>query len=308
MINTKNLSKSFGNIQAINDITFHVDEGEIVGFLGPNGAGKTTTMRLLTGFISPDQGDISIAGYHIEKDPISARREIGYMPENNPLYKDMLVSELLILSARLKHIPKRQWQSAFDFVVTSTGIASIYYKLIRDLSKGFKQRVGMAIALLGKPRVLILDEPTEGLDPNQRAELRKLIKDLSKKHTILMSTHVMQEASAVCNRMIIIHKGKIIADGDTNALSRLAEKKRSIMIELEGEYVQNYLKEVEGIKDIQIIKTRNNRVTARLIVLKTAEIQPALSALIRQHKWVVWKLQEEEQNLEDIFHQLTIDL
>ncbi len=306
MIEVSHLSKSFGSKTAVDDISFEVAEGEIVGFLGPNGAGKTTTMRLLSGFLSPDQGKIKVANIDVEKEPQEAQRFIGYMPENNPLYKEMLVSEMLALSADLKHLPKAKRRSELDFVVEATGIQNYYYYPTRELSKGYKQRVGLAIALLGKPKVIIMDEPTEGLDPNQRTEIRALIKDLAKKHTILMSTHVMQEAQAVCHRMLIINKGKITADGDTNALNKLAQNKRMIVVDIQGKDVEKLLSTVKGVSEMDVSKQKGDRVVAKLTVLKTSEVQPLIAELSHKHKWVIWKLQEEEQNLEEIFHQLTL--
>ena len=304
MIQVQNLSKSFGYVKAVGDISFEVKEGEIVGFLGPNGAGKTTTMRLLTGFLSPDEGQVTIGGINVEEQPTEAQKNIGYLPENNPLYKEMLVSELLDLSAELKHIPQEKRKPAFDFVVSATGIADVFYRPIGELSKGYKQRAGLAVALLHQPKILIMDEPTEGLDPNQRTEIRALIKKLAKDRTIIMSTHVMQEASAVCNRMLIINKGKLVADGTPQQLSRAAKKERSLSLEIEGPRIEPALKKIAGVESIDI-KSVRNRVKAELIARKDIELQPEISKLAHKHKWVIWKLVEEEQKLEDIFQKLT---
>lgn len=304
MIQVENLSKSFGDIKAIDDVSFEIKEGEIVGLLGPNGAGKTTTMRLLTGFLAPDRGRITIEGVNVEENSTAAQEQIGYLPENNPLYKEMLVSELLELSAALKHLPKEERKSAYDFVVSATGIGEVFYRLIGELSKGYKQRAGLAAALLHKPKILIMDEPTEGLDPNQRTEIRALIKKLAKDRTIIMSTHVMQEASAVCNRMLIINKGRLVADGTPQQLSRAAKKERTISLEIEGPNVEMALKKLSGVESI-VAKSIHGRVKVELIAQKDTELQPEISKLAYKHKWVIWKLVEEEQGLEEVFRKLT---
>ena len=195
MLTVQRLTKSFGSTKAVDDLSFSIAAGEIVGFLGPNGAGKTTTMRLIAGYLSPDSGKILIDNKPVGEEGSDARRHIGYLPENNPLYRDMLVSEFLTLSADLKGIPSEKRAEAFDFAVRAVDIGDVYYRPVGELSKGYKQRVGMAVALLHRPSILILDEPTEGLDPNQRTEIRTLIKSLAKDRTILLSTHVMQEAT-----------------------------------------------------------------------------------------------------------------
>jgi len=305
MIKVENLIKYFGRVKAVDGISFEVKQGEVVGFLGPNGAGKTTTMRMLSGFLSADGGKISFGGKLIEDDIIKAQKQIGYLPENNPLYKDMLVSEFLELSAELNNIPKEKKMGAFDFAVSSTGIKEIFYRPIKELSKGFKQRVGIAAAILHKPSIIMMDEPTEGLDPNQRAEIRSLIRKLSKDHTIIISTHVMQEASAVCDRMLIINKGKIIADGTTDELSRTGENEQSIFLDVEGCGVEQALQNVAGIKRVEIKNTEGNRIQAEIIADNSVKIQPDISRLIGERHWVVWKLSEKERELEDIFRSLT---
>lgn len=305
MIKVKSLTKSFGKIKAVDNLSFEVKKGEVVGFLGPNGAGKTTTMRLITGFLSPDDGSISIEGVPVGEQTIEVQKYIGYLPENNPLYKDMLVSELLNLSAELKGIPKEKRRPSFDFVVNAVGIGEVFYRPIGELSKGYKQRVGMATALLHKPRILIMDEPTEGLDPNQRTEIRALIKDLTKEHTIIMSTHVMQEAQAVCNRLLIINKGKLVADGTPEELSRAARRERIIQLEVEGDGIELALRNLSGVRHIDFDSTAQGRIRAKLTVKESFEIQPEISRLARDKNWVIWRLAEEEHKLEDIFHKLT---
>jgi len=305
MIKAKNISKSFGFIKAIDDISYEVKQGEIVGFLGPNGAGKTTTMRILTGFLSPDQGSVEIEDVSVETDPTSAQKFIGYLPENNPLYPEMQVRELLLLAANLQNIPKSKRKEALDFVVKSVGLESVFYRPIGELSKGFKQRVGLASALIHQPKIIIMDEPTEGLDPNQRAEIRTLIKKLAKDHTIIISTHVMQEASAICSRMLIINKGKIVADGTAHELSRSSGNEKTLQVEIEGMNAQSMLKSIDGVLDVKIVTAENNRVNALITHDPEISLQPKISFLARSNDWTIWRINEEEHKLEDIFQQLT---
>ncbi len=308
MIKVDHLTKSFGSVRAISDLSFEIRKGDIVGFLGPNGAGKTTTLRLITGFLSPDKGSVTIDDIPVADRAFEAQKLIGYLPENNPLYKDMLVSEFLDLSADLKHIPKRKRKAAFDFAVKAVAIGDVFYRPIGELSKGYKQRVGMAAALLHQPRILIMDEPTEGLDPNQRTEIRALIKDLAKDRTIIMSTHVMQEAQAVCNRLIIINKGKLVADGTADDLSRAAKHERVLLLELEGDGIEPALRALSGLERVDIEPAGAGRVRAKLTTGQSVELRPELSKIARERGWTIWQLAEEEHGLEDTFHKLTSEL
>lgn len=308
MIKVENLKKSFGNVAAVDGLSFEIPKGEVVGLLGPNGAGKTTTMRLMTGFLSPDFGHISIEGIPVAQNPTKAQKDIGYLPENNPLYRDMLVSELLNFSADLNHIPQDKKRSALDFVVKAVAIGDVFYRPIGELSKGYKQRVGMAAALIHQPRILIMDEPTEGLDPNQRTEIRALIKNLAKDRTIIMSTHVMQEAQAVCNRLIIINKGKLVADGTSEELSRAAKHERTLLLEIEGSGIELSLRNLPGLEHVDIEPVTAGRVKAKLITNESVELRPEISKMARERGWIIWKLAEEEHKLEDIFHKLTSEL
>lgn len=305
MVTVKNLCKSFGKIKAVDDLSFSVKSGEIVGLLGPNGAGKTTTMRLITGFLAPDSGEILINGVSVLESPLACQKEIGYLPENNPLYPQMLVSEFLNFFAELKGLSPKNKKEALDFAVESTGLENVYYRQISQLSKGFKQRVGLATCILNKPSVLIMDEPTEGLDPNQRSEIRQLIKKLSTNRTVIVSTHVMQEVEAICNRLIIINRGKLVADGTPNQLTKFASQGQQIVFEVEGKNIQNLLSKIEGIENIQIKKEQGKILSLVLSVKKGAKIQPAISKLATKNGWIIWKLTEEEKPLEEVFHLLT---
>lgn len=305
MIKVKNLTKRFGNVKAVDGISFSVEKGEIVGLLGPNGAGKTTTMRILTGFLASDKGLVEIGGLNIENNPVAVQKKIGYLPENNPLYKNMQVAEFLDLAARLHNISESEKKEALDFVVKSVGIEKVYYRPIEELSKGYKQRVGIAAALIHKPEIIILDEPTEGLDPNQRAEIRQLIKELAKEHTIIMSTHVMQEASSVCNRMLIINKGKVIADGTAEELSKMSQNEKVLLLDIEGDQVEEKIRRLEHVKKIEVKERKDRRVVIEAVTNYEGEIRPALSRLTWESRWIIWKLEEQEYKLEEIFQILT---
>ena len=305
MISVNSISKNFGKLKAVDDLTFDVNEGEIVGLLGPNGAGKSTTMRVMSGFLSPDKGDVIVDGFSVTKSPVEVKKMLGYLPENNPLYKDMLVSDLLDYSAKIKGVTLAQKQEMMDFVVNSVNIAEVYYRPISELSKGFKQRVGIALALLNRPKVLIMDEPTEGLDPNQRAEIRKLIKDLSKEHTIIISTHVMQEVEALCTRMVIINAGKKVLDGNVNELINNVKDERIISVKLEGIDAGKKLSNLKGVKKVEQKDSADNTYEATIYVDKNIQLQPDISRLARENQWVIWELKEEVQLLEDLFKKLT---
>lgn len=305
MIKVEKIAKSFGFVKAVDDLSFEIKKGEIVGFLGPNGAGKTTTMRMVTGFTSPDSGKILIDGKNIEEDAMEIQSKIGYLPESNPLYKDMQVAEFLNLTADLNKISKNKKKDALDFVVKAVDIKDVFYRPIGELSKGYKQRVGIAAALIHNPEIIIMDEPTEGLDPNQRKEIRALIKKLAKDHTIIISTHIMQEASAVCDRMLIINKGKLVANGTTKELSLAAKSERLLTLEIEGKNIKDSLEKIKGVKEVKELGKKKNTKKLSVITEKDTRIQPEISKIAHKQKWTIWKLIEKEQNLEDIFQDLT---
>ena len=305
MLKVENITKSFGNLKAVDGVSFEAKDGEVVGLLGPNGAGKTTTMRVITGFISPDEGNVEIDTVSIRNNPIQVQSKIGYLPENNPLYKEMLVSEMLEFSADMRNLTKIQRKDAIDFSVNASNIKDVYYKPINELSKGFKQRVGLAVALLHKPKTLVLDEPTEGLDPNQRSEIRTLIKNLSKDRTIIISTHVMQEVEAICDRALIINKGKMVADSNVKDLNKLVKGKSSINVDIEGNNVISNLHAINGIETINVWSEMQDRYSARIVLNENIKIQPEISRIARENNWVIWKLVEENMMLEDVFRELT---
>ncbi len=311
MVEVRNIARSFGSTQAVDDLSFSIGGGEIVGLLGPNGAGKTTTMRIMSGFLSPDEGTVTVEGISILENPTEAQKIIGYLPENNPLYNEMLVSELLGVSADLKGLSRAKSttrKKALDFVVNAVNIKDVYYHPIRELSKGYKQRVGLAVVLLHKPKILILDEPTEGLDPNQRTEIRSLIKELAQERTVIISTHVMQEVEALCSRMIIINKGKRVADGSVEELSRGTKDEKIVHAGLEGENIEEGLRKLTEVKSVDCEKKKGNLVYAKIVTPADYLVQPEISQLAKENNWVIWSLQEERRNLEDVFKELTVEI
>lgn len=301
MIKVDRIEKKFDKNIAVDNLSFEIKDGEIVGLLGPNGAGKTTTMRILAGYLAADTGSVTIDGIDVLAQPQVAQREIGYMPENNPLYKDMLVSEMLDYAADLKQVVRARKKEDLDFVVRATNIGDVYNRPIRELSKGYKQRVGISVALVNKPKVLILDEPTEGLDPNQRTEIRTLVKKLAREHTIIISTHVMQEVEAVCGRLLIVKNGKLVADGSVNKLLKNAGQGKWLEVELEGRGIEPALSKKW---QVEMLSRDGNRIVAR-IEQKKESIQPQLSKLAAIHKWTMWRVSPQEQHLEELFQSLT---
>lgn len=236
MVEVKNLCKDYGPIRAIDHVTFTLKKGDVVGFLGPNGAGKSTTMKIITGFMAPTSGEVKVAGFDVFEDPIEVKKRIGYLPETPPVYTDMYVRDYLNFVAELKQVPSAELKKNVDRAIENTHLESVAHRLIGTLSKGFRQRVGIAQALVSDPAVLILDEPTVGLDPKQMAEIRDLIKQLKGQHTIILSTHILSEVQAVCDRAIIINKGRIVAEDSIANLGRLEKGGATLKVRLRGDF------------------------------------------------------------------------
>ena len=304
MIRVNNLTKYYGNRLAVDDISFNIEKGEIVGFLGPNAAGKTTTMRILTGFLMPTRGDVSVAGHDILSHSLEARQHIGYLPETMPLYTDMTVRSYFDFLARLRGLDKTRIKTRIEEVVDICHLEEYIDVIIGKLSKGFRQRVGVAQAIIHEPEVLILDEPTIGIDPIQVAMTRQLIKELGKESTILLSTHILPEVSVTCERVIIIHEGRIVAeDRIENLSSRISGSKR-ISLEVEGpvEKVTERLRQIKGV----------NRVSyqdSHYIIEWSAEQDPRSKIMeaVVQNGWTLLSMESVEMSLEDIFLKLTTE-
>ncbi|MFH1508848.1 MAG: ATP-binding cassette domain-containing protein [bacterium] len=306
MIKITNIKKNYGDVKAVRDISFEIQKGEVVGFLGPNGAGKTTMLKMIAGIIESNKGEITIDGKETIQDKVAAKKKIGYLAENNPLYEEMPVQEYLKLAADLKGISKDKRKEAIKKVVKSTGIESVYYRLIGDLSKGFKQRVGLAQAILGDPEILLLDEPTEGLDPNQRVDIRTLITSLGKEKTVMVSTHVLGEATSMCDRLIVLDNGKVAADGSVDELQNKVSKNNRVQVEVEADSeVRNDLLGVDGVLEVISENDKQNRTNFVLLVESAKQVTPKIFELAKQKGWTLWNLHQEEANLENVFRSLT---
>ena len=307
MIEVKNVTKKYGSITAVNDISFDVKDGEVVGFLGPNGAGKSTTMNMLTGYIEPTQGQIIINGNDILKKPRKAKREVGYMPENVPLYYELTAMEFVTYMAELKMVKKSERKEQVEQVLKETGLEDVKNKLIRNLSRGYKQRVSMAGALVGNPDVIILDEPTVGLDPKQITEIRSLIKELGKKHTVILSSHILSEVSQICERVIIINKGKIVAIDTPENLEKSTKERNgiSVVVEDKNEKMKTLKEKIPEIEDIEFVKD-NEDGTKQYVITTSSDIdlRKKIFEVLPKEGIVIFELKKTENTLEDAFIKL----
>ncbi len=306
MIKVENLTKTYAGQTAIQDLSFEVSRGEIMGFLGPNGAGKTTTMRILAGFMPPTSGRASIAGFDVFEQSLQARSHVGYMPENVPLYSDMRVTEYLNYRAALKSVSHRRIAERVGDVKELCGLKEVERKVIGTLSKGYRQRVGLADALLAEPDLLILDEPTIGLDPNQIRQVRELIKNLGKQHTILLSTHILPEVEMTCSRVIIVHKGRIEAcDTPENLLGKI---RQAGGVELEAKVGndngEEQLKKISGVRDV-VTDDEDDWKRFSLRVESGADVREEVFRLAVERHWIVRELTQRRGTLEDVFVELT---
>lgn len=305
MIVAENLKKVYSRVTAIDDVSFEVAEGEILGFLGPNGAGKTTTMRILTGFTPPTSGKATIAGFDISQSSIEARKNIGYLPENTPVYREMDVLGYLGFVAQLKGISPGNRAQQIREAMEETGIMEVARRRLGNLSKGFRQRVGLAQALLGNPKVLILDEPTVGLDPNQIREIRELIKNMAGKRTVILSTHILPEVSMICERVLIIHEGRIVASDAVGELTRRLSKSRMVRLVLRApaSTVHDALVEINGIKSIESSEVPGEHELCQ-VTLETdpeKDLRPDLVNRIVGKGWPLYEVRSLDPTLEDIF-------
>ena len=299
-IEVNKLSKKYGDQWAVSDVSFNIPTGQVVGFLGPNGAGKSTTMKMLTCYISPTSGSAKVSGLSVGEDDLAIRRQIGYLPEHNPLYFDMYVKEYLAFVANLCGITKNVSKRVNE-LVARTGLEREQKKKIGTLSKGYKQRVGMAQALMNDPKVLILDEPTSGLDPNQITEIRSLIREIGEERTVLLSTHIMQEVEAMCNRVIIINQGKLVADDTIDALQQQNIKGKVLIVQFKNAVNANQVKSITNVTSIETLP--NNRF--KIMTDDVNELQEQLFAFAVDQKNIILEQKEEEQSLEHVFRSLT---
>ena len=310
MIQVENITKKYGNFTAVDGISFEIDEGEIVGFLGPNGAGKSTTMNMITGFIEPSEGRIIVDGYDISKKPKKAKKQIGYMPEGVPLYSDLTVREFVSYMADLKGCDKKQKKEEIEKVLAETGLTEVQNKLTKNLSRGYKQRVSMAGALNGNPKVIILDEPTVGLDPKQVTEIRALIKELGKSHTVILSSHILSEVSQICNRVIIINKGKIVAIDTPENLENKVVQNNAIYVTVEDpeNKMENIKEKLNSVIDIEFI-VENEDKTKKYIIKgeKDVDLRKEIFETFAKEGITIFEMKKADATLEDAFMKLIND-
>ena len=307
MIELKNVTKKYGNFVAVDDISFKIEEGEIIGLLGPNGAGKSTTMNMITGFIEQTEGDIIIDGYNMLKKPKKAKKEIGYMPEGVPLYTDLTVKEFINYMAELKKVNKRERKEKVNKIMEQTGLKDVEKKLIKNLSRGYKQRTSLAGALVGEPKILILDEPTVGLDPKQITEIRTLIKELGKTHTVILSSHILSEVSQICNKVIIINKGKIIAIDTPQNLENKVSTNNSIYLTIEDpeNKIEDVKNKIEDITSIKLIATNEDGTKNYSIETKeNKDIRKIIFTEFAKENITIYEMKKQDATLEDAFMQL----
>lgn len=310
MIEAGNLSKSYGPKMAIQDVSFQVDKGEIMGFLGPNGAGKTTTMRILTCFMPATSGTARVAGFDIFKDSLEVRKRVGYVPENIPLYNELEVMTYLNFVGEVKGLRRQARRQRLVRVIEEAGLEEVKNKCIRELSKGYRQRVGLAQALLNNPEILILDEPTVGLDPKQIIEIRKLIKNMAGKKTIILSTHILPEVSMTCHRVIIINEGKLIAIDTPENLTRQLQKTSRITMQIEGPLpeIVNQLGQIKGVTRVTPKNSFPQHIHDFVIEAeKEREVRKELAALVVNKGWGLMEMKSLGMSLEDIFIQLVTE-
>jgi ABC-2 type transport system ATP-binding protein len=291
----------YGEQRAVNNISFEIKKGEIVGFLGPNGAGKSTTMKIITGYLSADAGNASVCGIDVAEDPLAAKKKIGYLPESNALYYDMYVKEYLDFIASVHHVADHK--KRISEVIELTGLTVEQKKKIGQLSKGFKQRVGLAAALLHQPEVLILDEPTSGLDPNQIIEIREVIKNEGSNKTVLFSSHILQEVEAICNRVIIINKGQIVADDQLEKLQKKRSDQHVVVVDFKETVNASLLKELTNVSAVSEINDHHYK----LETSQPDQVRKQILQLALQHNLNIVSLQDESQSLEEVFRGLTGD-
>lgn len=303
----QNLTKKFGAQRAVDNISMKVATGEILGFLGPNGAGKTTTMKIITSFIAPDEGEVFIGGKSIKEAGHEIKRHIGYLPENNPLYEDMPVVDFLEFCGMIQGIPKTRIATRVAEMIKLTGLNREKHKKIGELSKGYRQRVGLAQAMIHDPEILILDEPTSGLDPNQIVEIRKLIRELGREKTVILSTHILPEVEATCDRIFIINKGKIVADGTADSLRKQASGSDILRVRIEDGDANQIFKSLDNLKSVALVDFADRTQNRFSVRCRQDNAKREIFNMCVQNKWVLTEMTPVETKLEDIFRELTMN-
>ena len=310
MIQVENLTKYYSDLCAVNQISLEVKKGEIIGLLGPNGAGKTTTLRMLTGFLKPSDGNVNIMDYNIEEHPLEIKKILGYLPESAPLYHDMLVYDYLNYVADIRNLDNDRKRDRIRRLADLCGINEVMHKPVDELSKGYKQRVGLAHAMMNDPEILVLDEPTSGLDPNQIVEIRQIIKEIGREKTIILSTHILSEAEATCDRIIIINRGKIVADDSTENLKESAGDKKQIHLSLQNadyKSVDKLLSGIEGITGVTREAESDEQLDVRVDCRAADDQRAAIYQEIKQTDWILLNFNQKTETLETIFRELTME-
>ncbi|MEW6088068.1 MAG: ATP-binding cassette domain-containing protein [bacterium] len=308
MIKIDGLTKYYGDVCAVDHISFEIKKGEILGLLGPNGAGKTTTLRILTCYLEPSAGNVAVKDYNIYDNSLEIKKLIGYLPESAPLYPDMLTFDYLSFVANVRGLEENKKNSRIKELAGLCGISEVMHKPIHDLSKGYKQRVGLAHAMMNDPEILVLDEPTSGLDPNQIVEIRDIIKEIGKKKTIILSTHILSEAEATCDRIVIINKGRIVADGSTEELKKTAVNEYIINISIQNsdfKTVKKIFEDIPGVTGVSLLNDKNDAVDFYLSCKSDKDIRPEIYYVIKGNNWVLLDYHMQTRTLETIFRELT---
>ena len=307
MIEVERLTKQYGPTRAVSDVSFRVEKGEVLGFLGPNGAGKTTTMRVITGFLPPTEGTVRVAGFDVVEQPIEAKRRTGYLPESPPVYPDMTVTEYLAFAGRIKGVPRSDLKNRINEVSERCAVADVRERQIGKLSKGYRQRVGLAQAMIHNPDVLVLDEPTAGLDPKQIIETRALIRNLSGQHTVVLSTHILPEVSKTCERVVVISGGKVVAVGKPDELIRRLQGFETVLVTAEGPAgeMKEKMERVGGVSLVEQRDTADGRVTFEIHAAKEHDVRAELARAVVESQWKLLELRTSGLSLEDIFLKLT---
>ena len=307
MIEVKNVTKKYGKAVAVDNISFTINEGEIIGLLGPNGAGKSTTMNMITGFIEPTEGEIIVDGYDMSRKPRKAKKEIGYMPEGVPLYTDLTVKEFVTYMAEIKQVNKKERKEKVEKILEKTGLKDVENKLTKNLSRGYKQRVSMAGALVGEPKILILDEPTVGLDPKQITEIRTLIKELGKTHTVILSSHILSEVSQICNKVIIINKGKIVAVDTPENLENKVTNNNSLYVTVEDtdNKIETMKEKIKDIKKLELVQ-ENEDGTKQYVIEPDGEVdlRKVIFSEFAKENITIFEMKKADATLEDAFMKL----
>jgi len=309
MIEVHNLRKQFGVFTAVDDISFKVNKGEVLGFLGPNGAGKSTTMKMITGFLNPSAGTVNVCGEDVVKSPLAVKKSIGYLPEGAPAYDDMTVDSFLRFIANIRGYHGAEKTKRIENAIQKANLESVIHKTIETLSKGFKRRVGLAQAILHDPPVLIMDEPTDGLDPNQKHEVRLLIKEMAKEKAIVISTHILEEVDAICDRAIIIAEGKVKFDGTPNELEAMSEYHNAIRLTVDGYpslNAEKLLGELASVNRVAYERSVGEKTSYQIFAENVDEAVKQISHLAQDQEWVVDELVMEKGRLEDVFRRLTL--